>query len=83
MLCITRARLEQRYLEAVAIYGSARQRLLERVATCSKADFLVLTDQVDLAGDLLREAHGVLDEHIRQHSCVAEDGAAAAGESST
>jgi hypothetical protein len=42
-----------------------------------------LTDQVERAQDLLRHAHGVLEEHIRQHSCVAGDGAAVVTESCT
>ena len=83
MLCTTRACLEQGYLEADAIYNNARQRLLERVAACSKAEFLMLTNQVDRAGDLLRKAHSCLEDHVRQHSCVTEQGATAALDGST
>ena len=77
MTCPTRARLEARLRQVTATFDNARKHLLERVATCSKQEFLVLTDEVDRALDLLDRARVALDLHIRQHSCLAHEGVAA------
>jgi len=78
MTCPTRARLEARLRRVTGTFGNARQHLLERVATCSQAEFLALTDEVDRACDLFNHARSALDLHLRQHSCSGEDDVAAA-----
>ena len=70
-------RLEQRFQEAAARFDTARKRLLERVAICSKAEFLTLSDDVDRASDLMEHTRSALDTHIRQHCCLAQHGASA------
>src|SRR5690349_18100515 len=42
MSCATRARLEQSFNVAVARFDAARNKLLESVAFCSRAEFLTL-----------------------------------------
>jgi hypothetical protein len=79
MTCPRRERLEARFRQVTATYDNARQHLLERVATCSQAECLALTDAVDRAGDLLNHYQNALDLHIRQHACLAKEGARAAG----
>ena len=73
MTCPKRDRLVRRYTHAVARFDSARESLLDRIAFCSKAELHALNDQVQCAGDLLHNAREMLDEHIRQHCCIASD----------
>jgi len=78
MTCPTRASLQRRFDQVSARVDTAKQRLLERVATCSQAEFLALSDELDRACDLLRHLHAALDLHIRQHACLAHGDAATA-----
>jgi hypothetical protein len=73
MTCLKRNRLVRRYTQAVARFDRARESLLDRIAFCSQAESRALHDQVECAGDLLHNARAKLDEHIRQHCCLAED----------
>jgi len=73
MTCPKRDRLVRRYTHAVARFDSARESLLDRIAFCSQAELHALNHQVQCAGDLLQNARAMLDEHIRQHSCLAKD----------
>src|SRR5215831_3194547 len=52
MRCPTRARLERRMKYVTATLDYARKNLLAKAATCSEAEWLVLLDYVDRAGDL-------------------------------
>jgi hypothetical protein len=78
MSCPKRDRLVRRYTQAVGRFDSARESLLDRIAFCSQAESHALNDQLECAGDLLHNARAKLDEHTRQHSCLAEDVGAAA-----
>jgi hypothetical protein len=51
------------------MFAAARERLLDKLSTCSRAEFLALTDKVERATDLLDHARAALDLHIRKHSC--------------
>ncbi len=53
----------------------ARQYLHQRMGSCTKAEFLVLSDSFDRASQALDEARAALEAHIRSHGC--EKGAAA------
>ena len=77
MRCPTRARLERRMKYVTATLDYARKNLLAKAATCSEAEWLVLLDYVDRAGDLMTHAQAALDLHLRHHSCLGEDGVAA------
>ena len=77
MSCVKRARLEQSFNQAGARFDNARKKLLERIAVCSRAEFLALNDDVDRASELLDHTRAALDGHIRQHCCLAQHGAIA------
>jgi hypothetical protein len=73
MYCQARDRLERRYARAIERFDSARKCLLDRIAFCSQAELQTLSDQVDCACDWLDNSHAMLNEHIRQHCCLAKD----------
>jgi hypothetical protein len=73
MSCPKREHLVRSYTHAVARFDSARESLLGRIAFSSQAELHALNDEVECAGDLLHNAWALLDEHIRQHCCLAED----------
>jgi hypothetical protein len=73
MTCPKRNRLVRRYTHAIARFDNARESLLDRIAFCSQAESQALHDQLRCAGDLLHSAWAKLEEHIRQHCCLAKD----------
>lgn len=77
MRCASRERLEELFSAAIARFDDAMERLLERVATCSRAERLALNNAIDRAVDLMDQARAALDWHIRQHSCFGLDGVTA------
>jgi hypothetical protein len=69
--------LEQKRDQACATLDLIRERLRERIGKCSRSEFLTLNDEFDRANELLGHARAALDNHVRQHCCLAQDGAAA------
>jgi hypothetical protein len=78
--CQTTVLLELRLDEVNGIFAKAGEKLLERVAFCSRAEFLALSDEVDRACDLVSRARSALDTHIRNHCCLVDGGAAVVDE---
>jgi hypothetical protein len=70
MSCARRRALQQQHEIAEANLDACRQRLGTKGGICSKAEFLVLTDQLDRAWEVLHHASAALENHIRKHQCL-------------
>lgn len=72
MGCGQRLWLTSVWKAASATLDVARQQLQRRMGYCSKAEFLVLTDNLDRASEEVDRTRAALDEHIRIHGCAEE-----------
>jgi len=73
--CTIRERLAQKQAELDAKLDAARRTLEARIGTCSKAEYLELSQEVNALWRDLSEARGALDAHIRAHKCFSRLGA--------
>jgi hypothetical protein len=70
MECAERARLENNYTTARVILDAARVRVEQRIETCRKSDFLVLSNALGGALTELERSRAALDAHIQEHCCI-------------
>jgi hypothetical protein len=68
-ICDQRARLESSYKVAKDASETARTAVRQKVGTSSKAEFLRLDREADVAWGRLRDAVTELATHIREHGC--------------
>jgi hypothetical protein len=76
MSCVRRFLFEKKFRAASASFDTAMQSLTERIGVCPKSEFVALKEQLDRALAELESARSALDDHIREHCCLAEENAA-------
>jgi hypothetical protein len=74
MDCAQWVRLQKNYTTAKTVFDAVRTRFHEKIGICLKSEFLALTNELDRASDELKLARARLDEHIREHGCIVQDG---------
>ena len=72
MDCTRRAELERGRDFAYTKLQTARQNMAERIGICSNNEFLFLSDQMDRAWETYEQAQSNVNEHLRQHCCLAQ-----------
>ena len=69
--CRERLELEQNYRDATATLDAAMQERRERIAVCTREEFLRLRQKLEAAGQALWQIQQDLDRHIKEHCCLA------------
>ena len=72
MECAERMRLQNNYATASETFDAARARYQQRIGTCQKSEFWVLSEAVDRASAELERARAALDAHIWEHCCMVQ-----------
>jgi hypothetical protein len=80
MKCAQRVLFEKNFPDASASFDTAMQSLTQRIGVCPKSEFAALSEQLDRAWAGLESARSALDDHIREHCCLAERGNAGTSE---
>ena len=70
MECAERARLQNNYATARGILDATRARAQQKIDTCRKSDFLVLSNALNWAFAELERARAEFDAHIQEHCCI-------------
>ena len=79
MLCPHRAWLERNYERARATLDVVREQLRARIDICPIAEFLALSDELYRTWEAVDIAHTCLDDHVREHCCLAQHNTVAPG----
>jgi hypothetical protein len=74
MSCTGRVRIEKKHHAANAKFDAARKQLQERIGVSSREEYMALHRQVDVAWEELAYARAMLDNHIREHCYLAQQG---------
>jgi hypothetical protein len=73
MACPDRINLEQEHHNACEGFDAARQRLHDLGSACSRREYFALSRESDLAWQQVLRTRSMLDDHIREHSCLSHD----------